>query len=50
MSLEPIAIVGIGLRFPGASTPEDFWQLLKKGKDCISDRPNTRSSFESYID
>ncbi|HSK63242.1 MAG TPA: beta-ketoacyl synthase N-terminal-like domain-containing protein, partial [Pyrinomonadaceae bacterium] len=31
---EPIAICGIGCRFPGgANDPESFWQLLRDGKD-----------------
>ena len=33
---EPIAIIGMGCRFPHANNPEEFWQLLKEGKDAIS--------------
>lgn len=31
-----IAIIGIGCRFPGAKNPEQFWQLLREGKDAIT--------------
>ena len=31
---EPIAIVGMGCRFPGAENPDAFWQLLRQGKDA----------------
>ena len=31
---EPVAIIGIGCRFPGgASSPDRFWQLLMDGAD-----------------
>lgn len=33
---EPIAIVGIGLKFPGADGPDEFWKLLKDGRDAIT--------------
>nr|WRX36518.1 hypothetical protein [Cystobacterineae bacterium] len=33
---EPIAIVGIGCRFPGgANSPEAFWELLDAGRDAV---------------
>ena len=33
---EPIAVVGIGCRFPGGvSTPDAYWQLLRDGVDAI---------------
>ena len=33
---EPIAVVGIGCRFPGgASSPEAFWELLEAGRDAV---------------
>ncbi len=39
---EPIAIVGIGLRFPGANNVSEFWNNLVNGKDSISQVPEER--------
>jgi acyl transferase domain-containing protein/SAM-dependent methyltransferase/acyl carrier protein len=48
---EPVAIVGIGLRFPGnASTPEAFWKNLAGGVDCVTETPSSRWSTEAYYD
>jgi acyl transferase domain-containing protein/acyl carrier protein len=33
---EPIAIVGIGCRFPGARGPREYWTLLTEGRSGIS--------------
>ena len=39
---EPIAIIGLGCRFPGAPNPEAFWELLREGRDAISTIPAER--------
>ena len=39
---EPIAVVGIGCRFPGAESPEAFWSLLRDGVDAIAEVPKDR--------
>ncbi|MCS7479353.1 SDR family NAD(P)-dependent oxidoreductase [Umezawaea endophytica] len=40
---EPIAIVGIGCRFPGGVTsPEDLWALLEDGRDAVGGFPTDR--------
>jgi acyl transferase domain-containing protein len=43
---EPIAIVGLSCRFPGGATsPEAFWELLRDGRDAITDYPNDRAAM-----
>ena len=47
----PIAIIGIGCRFPGgANTPQAFWQLLTTGTDAIVDVPGDRWSLKQFYD
>jgi phthiocerol/phenolphthiocerol synthesis type-I polyketide synthase C len=45
---EPIAIVGIGCRFPGAEDPEAFWRLLHGGIDAITEVPAGRWDINAY--
>lgn len=40
--MEPIAIIGIGCRFPGAENPQAFWQLLRDGVDAVTEAPAER--------
>ena len=48
---EPIAIIGMGCRIPGAdSGPEAFWQLLEEGRDAISEIPPERWDAAAYYD
>ncbi|ERN42091.1 polyketide synthase module [Rubidibacter lacunae KORDI 51-2] len=37
-----VAIVALDCRFPGAESPEAFWQLLKHGVDAIASVPSDR--------
>ncbi|MDQ0688007.1 acyl transferase domain-containing protein/acyl carrier protein [Streptomyces achromogenes] len=40
---DPIAIIGMGCRFPGdVETPEQFWDLLLQGEDSIGGFPTDR--------
>ncbi|MCY7285478.1 MAG: polyketide synthase, partial [Cyanobacteria bacterium CAN_BIN43] len=50
MKLEPIAIIGIGCRFPGANNPEAFWQLLRNGVDAITEVPSDRWDNARFYD
>ncbi len=48
---EPIAIIGIGCRFPGgATTPEAFWKNLCDGADAITEIPPDRWNIDKYYD
>jgi acyl transferase domain-containing protein len=47
---EPIAIIGIGCRFPGASGPDAYWRLLSQGVDAISEVPADRWSLDVFYD
>src|SRR6187397_2860962 len=40
---EPIALIGIGCRFPGgANSPSAFWELLTRGVDAVGELPRER--------
>ncbi|HET8932586.1 MAG TPA: aminotransferase class III-fold pyridoxal phosphate-dependent enzyme [Polyangiales bacterium] len=45
---EPIAIVGLDCRFPGAHNPNALWQLLRDGGDAVRDLPEGRWDVERY--
>ncbi|GLW91733.1 type I polyketide synthase [Actinokineospora globicatena] len=38
----PIAVVGLGCRFPGAPNPAAYWELLRSGGEAISTVPAGR--------
>lgn len=47
---EPIAIIEMACRFPGADTPEQFWDVLYNGVDCVGPMPSTRWQTDIYYD
>src|SRR5262245_3463274 len=50
-STEPIAVIGMGCRFPGgANDPEAYWRLLCNGVNAITEVPPTRWDVEMYYD
>lgn len=50
-SLTPIAIIGIGCRFPGGVTnSRSFWRLLREGVDAITEIPPDRIDTAAYYD
>ncbi|OLP20309.1 hypothetical protein BST81_00800 [Leptolyngbya sp. 'hensonii'] len=47
---EPIAVIGLSCRFPGAANPAAFWQLLEEGVDAIREVPPDRWDIDAYYD
>lgn len=48
---EPIAITGIGCRFPGGGNgPEAFWNLLRNGTDAVTEIPPDRWNIDHFYD
>ena len=45
---EPIAIVGVGCRFPGAESIEAFWDLLIQGTNAIREVPAQRWDADHF--
>jgi acyl transferase domain-containing protein/acyl carrier protein len=48
---EPIAVVGMGCRYPGGvDSPDEYWRLLQGGRDAIVEVPEDRWSIEELYD
>ncbi len=50
LTAEPVAIIGLGCRFPGAESPEEFWTLLREGREGIREVPPSRWDIDAYYD
>jgi acyl transferase domain-containing protein/SAM-dependent methyltransferase/acyl carrier protein len=48
---EPIAVIGMGCRFPGgANSPAEYWKLLVNGVDAIRETPPERWDVDEFYD
>ena len=48
---EPIAVVGMGCRFPGdANSAESFWDLMVNGRNAVVEIPWQRWDVDAYYD
>ena len=47
---EALALIGIGCRFPSASSPAAFWRLLTEGRDAITEVPADRWDLSGFYD
>lgn len=47
--LEPIAIIGLSLRFPQeATSPQTFWQMLMEKRTAMTDVPTDRFNVNAF--
>jgi acyl transferase domain-containing protein len=50
MPHEPIAVIGLACRFPGAADPAAFWDLLRRGGEAIREVPPDRWDADAFYD
>ena len=49
VGLEPIAIVGMAVRFPqGADSPDDVWKMLVEGRCASTEFPKDRLNIDGF--
>jgi amino acid adenylation domain-containing protein/non-ribosomal peptide synthase protein (TIGR01720 family) len=46
---DDIAIIGMGCRLPKANNPQEFWEVLKNGINCVSKIPESRKEDFKHI-
>ena len=49
-TLEPIAIIGMSGRFPGARNIDELWQILAIGQDMVREIPTERFDWRQYYE
>lgn len=47
---EPVALIGIGCRFPGADGPHELWEMLCRGIDATREVPRDRFDIDAVYD
>ncbi|MFJ6485020.1 SDR family NAD(P)-dependent oxidoreductase [Streptomyces sp. NPDC091682] len=47
---DPLAIVGLAGRYPGARTPDELWDVLVQERDCVTEIPADRWDHRAYWD
>jgi acyl transferase domain-containing protein/SAM-dependent methyltransferase len=45
---EPIAIIGVSARYPGAAGLDEYWDVLQAGKDCVGEIPAERWPLQGF--
>jgi acyl transferase domain-containing protein/NADPH:quinone reductase-like Zn-dependent oxidoreductase/acyl carrier protein len=49
-STPSFAIVGYAARFPGAANADEFWDVLREGRDAVSEVPADRWDVDEFFD
>ncbi|WP_240351255.1 SDR family NAD(P)-dependent oxidoreductase [Streptomyces olivoreticuli] len=47
---EPIAVIGMSGRYPGAGNVTEFWENLKAGRDSVREIPTDRWPLEGFFE
>ncbi|GHD52909.1 hypothetical protein GCM10017083_28870 [Thalassobaculum fulvum] len=47
---DPVAIVAVACRLPGAADPEAYWRLLVDGVDAVGEMPRSRWDVDALYD
>ena len=50
LAWQPVAVIGMACRFPGAADPEAYWALLKNGRNAVGEIPPDRWQIDKYFD
>jgi 3-oxoacyl-(acyl-carrier-protein) synthase/acyl carrier protein len=48
--VRPIAIIGASCRFPGANGLQEFWELLRAGRNAVTTVPKDRWDADALVD
>jgi polyketide synthase PksN len=48
--VDPVAVVGLAGRYPGARTVDELWRLLRDGVDCVGEIPAERWDHGPHYD
>jgi polyketide synthase PksM len=48
--IQDIAIIGLAGRYPQANNIQEFWQIFRDGKDCVTEIPGKRWDYRKHYD
>jgi myxalamid-type polyketide synthase MxaB len=50
LEAEPIAVIGMGCRFPGARNLDEYWKLISEGREGVREIPADRWNVDEFYD